>query len=149
MSVPTATQERRVRRHPYWGDQEIATPALDALEAERREIEQAEAEHAEMMRVQAEKIAKARETLSTELEPLKESQARLIELMHDFVGEYNAGWHYRQSVDQARGVLALHENEACSEVPLTLALQASVGGDHQLRQIIERFRVLAMSGGEV
>jgi hypothetical protein len=147
----TATAARRAtRRHPFYGDEPVETPLLDAVEREREALATAEALEAERIAADAGKQAAAEAVLASgKVDELAQAQAKIGSLMDEYLQTYQSAWKLRQEVEAARSTLSSFGVDPSAPIPLTIALRASVGGEHELRAVLDAFRVLALSGGEV
>jgi hypothetical protein len=145
----TATAERRaVRRHPYFGDQPVDTSLLDAVEAQKAGLAAAEADAIERDKIDAAKLAAAKEVLASgKVEALAEAQAQVEKLIDSYIEWTEHAHAFRAEVTEARDVVAFLGGDT-APIPPTLALRASVGSDYELRVKLDRFRRLSIAGGE-
>lgn len=145
----TATAERRAtRRHPWYGDQAVDTSLIDALAAQQAEVEAAKADAIEREKIEAEKLKLAEAVLASgKVEELATAQEQVEKLIASFIEWTEYAHALRAEVTEARDVVAFLGGET-APIPPTLALRASVGGDHPLRVKLDKFRGLALAGGE-
>lgn len=125
------------------------TPLLDALASEQAAVEQAEDLAAARAEVDVQKRADAEAVLVPEtLELLLSEQAKVEAIMRDFISTYVSAARIRNEVFAAVSTLTRLGDDPPT-IPAPLYLKATVGGNYELRQMLDEFRALALAAGEI